>query len=186
MNARGNERALAVRNESTQNAPEELDARLLLLGLQLVGHLVEELVLLLGVLAERRDVHVVEGVVVDAELGQELEGRIDAHERIAEGVRTIVPGAKERLAAEGVGAEAAEGVPVAAEVRGEFGLVVDISCVGFVVCGQQAREPSTAATPTRTTRRSGTNLSSSAENAIERRSESLCRYPSRISWRRAD
>jgi hypothetical protein len=56
----------------------------------------------------------VEGVVIYAELGEKLKGGVNSSDRVLDAVGAIIPRAEEGLSAEGVRADASEGMPVAA------------------------------------------------------------------------
>ncbi|KAJ8552584.1 hypothetical protein ON010_g9962 [Phytophthora cinnamomi] len=113
--------------EEVGGPPEALDARLVLLLEQVVRDVVQQALGLVERGALGDEVHVVERVVLDAELGEHLEGGVGLalggleqalarrqRQRQRSGVQRLVPRAvRVRLAAERVAARVAERVPVA-------------------------------------------------------------------------
>ena len=105
---------VAVVREEVRGAPQQLDARLLLLLLEVRRNLVEVGVGLLQRRALRGDVGVVKCIVLNAELADELKGGVYTAQGVLDRLGTVIPWAEDSRPAERVRAKAAECVPIAA------------------------------------------------------------------------
>ena len=99
--------------EQVCRSPQQFDAGLLLLLLELRSDSVEVGVRFLERRPVRRDVAIVPAVVGGSELRHELERHVDPIERVLDRIGSVVPGAVQCWRAERVRTGPAEGVPVA-------------------------------------------------------------------------
>ena len=126
--------------EAIGSAPQQLDAGLFLMALQVVDHLREVVAVLLERAAFGRHIGVVKAVVVDAQLGKKLKRRLGLADRHLHRIATALPRAFERPHPKHIRPRPHEGMPVTsrhAQVL-PHGLAED-QLVGVVVTKREGR-----------------------------------------------